>query len=79
MAAYGGGEDLGVVQALLENGADPNAVDRYSRTLLYRTVLNRSASDIAEAREILLEYGADPDKREAGQCEIVFCGCHGQY
>ncbi|KAI9442355.1 hypothetical protein H4582DRAFT_1927921, partial [Lactarius indigo] len=45
---------LEVVQALLENGADPN-VRQWNRTALYRAL----ERDKAELAQLLFKYGAD--------------------
>jgi tankyrase len=56
------------VKVLLESGADPNAVDRKSRSSpLHRAVTNTGApatagksKQVKEIVRLLLEYGADP-------------------
>jgi uncharacterized protein len=67
---------LAAVRILLKNGADPNAVDRKTRsTPLHRAATNTGAPATAgKAKQVeaicklLLGYGADPDmKNKAGK------------
>ncbi|NXC48438.1 CDN2B inhibitor, partial [Penelope pileata] len=49
--------NVGEVRALLEAGADPNAINRFGRTPLQVMMLGSP-----RVAELLLQRGADPDR-----------------
>ena len=60
LATYGVYLDVSIFQALLEAGADPNAVGENYDPLLY-TLIDRRQDDNYEKVKLLLEFGLDPN------------------
>ncbi len=58
------------LEAALQAGADPNQLDNYGQTPIFRVVYNRSAQQ-AKMLKLLLEYGADVNHRHDSEGETV--------
>jgi ankyrin repeat protein len=55
-------KDTAMISFLLQNGANPNLVDKYGRTLLMLAVLYRDQveAEVLDVVKPLLAHGADP-------------------
>ncbi|MCE0497482.1 MAG: ankyrin repeat domain-containing protein [Methylacidiphilales bacterium] len=60
--------DAATVQKLIDQGADPKAIDKYGRTLLFD-------AGSPEVAEILIAHGVDPNARDQGGHVALFNLC----
>ncbi|XP_055488754.1 cyclin-dependent kinase 4 inhibitor C-like [Leucoraja erinacea] len=58
--------DISRVEQMLENGIDPNGVNRYGRTALQ--VMKMGCPDICR---VLLNWGADPDRQDGYSIALI--------
>ncbi|XP_067839402.1 cyclin-dependent kinase 4 inhibitor B-like [Heptranchias perlo] len=58
--------DIGTMRQLLNNGADPNGINRFGRTPIQ--VMKLGAPAVCR---LLLDYGADPNRQDNQQIALI--------